>query len=78
MAAGLSQGQLQLLALTQALLNDKAEILLLDEPTAQVDHESQKTVLKNLFGMAKDMSVLMIAHRLETAVSYADKILVMD
>lgn len=56
------------------------KILLLDEPTSFVDHRSQKRVLQNLFSKAKSNknTVLMIAHKLETAVAFSDKILVMD
>lgn len=79
-ANDLSIGQQQLLTLAYALLHDKCHVILLDEPTAQVDAVSQKRVLDNLFAMASDNSitVVMIAHRLETAVTYSDKILVMD
>ena len=35
-------------------------------------------VLKNLFNHHRDSTVLMIAHRLETAVRYSDKIMVLD
>jgi len=45
-----------------------------------VDAASQRQVLDNLFAMASEnrITVIMIAHRLETAVTYSDKILVMD
>ena len=54
--------------------------MLLDEPTAQVDYKSQAKVLENLFEMCKanKITVLMIAHRLETAATYCDKVLVLD
>ena len=52
----------------------------MDEPTAQVDFKSQRAVLKNLFDMCKAnrVTVLMIAHRLETAATYCEKVLVLD
>ena len=45
-----------------------------------MDFKSQQKVLENLFKMAsaRKITVLMIAHRLETAVTYSDKVLVMD
>lgn len=79
-ANDLSIGQQQLLTLAYALLHDECHLILLDEPTAQVDQQSQKQVLDNLFQMATEhgITVIMIAHRLETAVNYSDKVLVMD
>jgi ABC-type multidrug transport system fused ATPase/permease subunit len=58
----------------------KSRILLLDEPTSQIDSKSQKQVLDSLFDETRksNTSVLMIAHKLETAVRYSDRILVMD
>ena len=47
-ASQLSTGQVQLLALTQSLLqlkSGKSRILLLDEPTSQIDSQSQRRIL---------------------------------
>lgn len=69
---------MQLLSLASAFLSKNAKLVLLDEPTSQIDGATQKRVLKNLFQHFKDSTVLMIAHRLETAVAHTDKILVLD
>ena len=69
---------MQLLSLASAFLSKTAKLVLLDEPTSQIDGATQKRVLKNLFQHCKDSTVLMIAHRLETAVAHTDKILVLD
>ena len=69
---------MQLLSLASAFLSKSAKLVLLDEPTSQIDGTTQKRVLKNLFQHNKDSTVLMIAHRLETAVAHTDKILVLD
>ena len=55
-------------------------MLILDEPTSQVDTESQTQVLDHIFKEARSSktTVLMIAHKLESAVRHCDKILVMD
>jgi ABC-type cobalamin/Fe3+-siderophores transport system ATPase subunit len=55
-------------------------ILLLDEPTSHIDGASQKTALDNLFALAREnnQTVLMVAHRLDTAVTFCDKVLVLD
>ena len=78
MTSSLSTGQIQLLSLAQSFLNKKSKILLLDEPTSQIDSQTQKRVLNNLFSIHKDSTVLMIAHRLETAVQFSDRIIVLD
>lgn len=59
-------------------MNKKSKIVLLDEPTSQIDSQTQKKVLKKLFSIYRDSTVLMIAHRLETAVQFSDRILVLD
>ena len=55
-------------------------MLILDEPTSQVDIESQTQVLDQIFKEARNSktTVLMIAHKLESAVRHCNKILVMD
>jgi len=80
LANDLSAGQQQLLTLAYSLLQEDCRVTLLDEPTAQVDHQSQQRVLQSIYSMASahKMTVMMIAHRLETAVTYSDKVLVMD
>ena len=80
-ASKLSGGQVQLLSIAQAMLHSKDKaILLLDEPTSHLDGESQRIVLENLFRLANEngQTVLMVAHRLDTAITFCDKILVLD
>ncbi len=62
------------------LNQNNASILLLDEPTSHLDGESQEKVLQNLFKVSeqKKQTVLMVAHRLDTAVRYCDYILVLN
>ena len=80
LATDLSSGQQQLLTLAYSLLQTDCQVTLLDEPTAQVDYRSQQRVLSSIYEMAsaQKMTVMMIAHRLETAVAYSDRVLVMD
>lgn len=49
MTSSLSTGQIQLLSLAQAFLSKDSKIVLLDEPTSQIDSVTQKKVLRNLF-----------------------------
>ena len=72
----LSGGQRQRIALARAILKD-APILLLDEPTAALDTESEALVVEALFRFMKGRTILVIAHRLSTIKS-ANQVLVLD
>jgi ATP-binding cassette subfamily C protein CydD len=63
--ARLSGGQVRRLALARAFLRD-APLLLLDEPTASLDRESEAAVLDALTRLAEGRTVVTIAHRPET------------
>lgn len=74
--ARLSGGELQRLALARAFLKD-APLLVLDEPTAQLDPESEAAVSEALRRLVRGRSVLLIAHRLAT-VREADEIVLLE
>jgi ATP-binding cassette subfamily B protein len=71
----LSGGQRQRLALARALILDPA-ILILDDPTAAVDTETEAEILSALDTAMKGRTCFIIAHRLG-AVRYADRIVVL-
>ena len=70
----LSGGQAQRLALARAFLKD-APVLVLDEPTAQLDPESEAAVMEAMDGLRRGRTVLLVAHRL-TTVTRADHVAV--
>jgi ATP-binding cassette subfamily B protein len=74
--AQLSGGQRQRIAIARAFLKD-APILLLDEPTAALDSESEREVQKALDGLRMGRTTIVVAHRLQTIVG-ADRIFVIE
>jgi ABC-type multidrug transport system fused ATPase/permease subunit len=72
----LSGGQAQRIALARAFLKD-APLLILDEPTAQLDPENEEVVRESMASLRKGRTVLLIAHRL-TTVADADAIAVIS
>ena len=72
----LSGGQEQRIAIARAILLD-TPVILLDEATAMADPESEAEIQQALSALAKDRTVLVIAHR-PAAVRGADRIAVME
>ena len=70
---GLSLGQRQRLALTRTLASPRP-VLLLDEPTAHLDEDTEATVLSTLRGLAAaGRTVVVVAHR-STLLAIADEV----
>lgn len=74
--AQLSEGQRQRVALARVLLQN-TPILILDEPTAALDNESEFYIQEAMKEICKQRTVIVIAHRLST-IRRADKIVVID
>ncbi|NUQ86743.1 MAG: thiol reductant ABC exporter subunit CydC, partial [Anaerolineales bacterium] len=72
----LSGGERQRLAIARALLKD-APILILDEPTANLDPITEKQTLETLFDVMRGRTSILITHRL-VGLENVDEIVVMD
>lgn len=70
--AGLSGGELRRLAVARALLR-MATLVVLDEPTAGLDRESELLVLQSIRRLAAGRTVLAISHR-EAVIAAADRV----
>jgi thiol reductant ABC exporter CydD subunit len=60
--AGLSAGERQRIALARAFLRD-APLLLLDEPTANLDGETEREVVESIRRLCHGRTVVLVAHR---------------
>ena len=63
----LSGGQKQRIAIARTLLK-KSKIILMDEATSALDNASQKIIKDSIDELAKDHTVLIVAHRLSTII----------
>jgi ATP-binding cassette subfamily B protein len=71
----LSGGQRQRIGIARALYR-KASVLVFDEATSALDNETEKAVMESINGLSKDLTIVIIAHRLSTLNS-CDRIIKM-
>ena len=71
--AGLSAGERQRVALARAFLRD-APLLLLDEPTANLDGQTEREVLEAVRRLSRGRTVVLVAHR-PALLAMADRVL---
>jgi ABC-type bacteriocin/lantibiotic exporter with double-glycine peptidase domain len=60
----LSSGQKQRLSFARAIYRD-SKIILMDEPTSNLDSKSEQKLMMNLFKLAKDKILIFISHNLK-------------
>ncbi|NGX30370.1 MAG: High-affinity zinc uptake system ATP-binding protein ZnuC [Candidatus Anoxychlamydiales bacterium] len=70
----LSGGQAQRALIARALISDP-EILILDEPTASIDPESEKAIFDILIKSNEKRTILMVSHDLNTIIKEVNKVL---
>ena len=73
----LSGGQWQKVALSRAFMRSRADILVLDEPTAAMDAEAEAEVFEHFRQLSRDRITILISHRFST-VRMADQIVVLN
>ncbi len=71
--AGLSAGERQRVALARAFVRD-VPLLLLDEPTANLDGRTERDVVEAIRRLSRDRTVLLVAHR-PALVAIADRVI---
>ena len=73
----LSGGLAQRVCIARALVSDP-DLLVLDEPTANIDVKAQEEILNLLFGMKKKKTILLVTHDLNTVISGIDRVLCIE
>ena len=72
----LSGGQSQRIGIARALYNETS-LLVLDEATSALDYQTEKAVMKALRDVSKEITIIIIAHRLNT-IKGCDKIFFLE
>ncbi len=73
----LSGGQWQKIALSRAFMRSRADILVLDEPTAAMDAAAEATIYEHFRALTRGRIAILISHRFST-VRMADQIVVLQ
>lgn len=75
--AGLSGGEALRLALARIAVDTRADIILADEPTAHLDHETANRIAESLISLAKGKTLIVSTHD-ETLAHKMDRIIRLD
>ena len=72
--SALSGGELQRAFIARALISDPS-ILILDEPTANIDYEAEKKIFELLLSFQGEKTILMVSHDLNTIITQVQSII---
>ena len=72
----LSGGQSQRIGIARALYNETS-LLVLDEATSALDYQTEKAVMQELKNVSKEITIIIIAHRLNT-IKMCDKNFILE
>ena len=61
----ISGGQLQRLGIARALYQN-ADVIIFDEATSALDNETEKAIIESITELSKNLTIIMVAHRLTT------------
>ena len=64
----LSGGQCQCIGIARALYK-QADVIVFDEATSALDTETEQAVMQSIEGLSKDLTIIIVAHRLPTLKS---------
>jgi energy-coupling factor transport system ATP-binding protein len=74
----LSGGQMQRLAIA-SIIAMKPEIIVLDEPTSQLDPQGSEEVFKAVQSLSKEgITIIMVEHKVEKIAQYTDRVMLMS
>ncbi|WML32962.1 ABC transporter ATP-binding protein [Clostridium sp. OS1-26] len=74
----LSGGQMQRMAIA-SIIAMKPDIIVLDEPTSQLDPQGSEEVFKAIHKLSKEgMTVVMVEHKIEKIAQYSDKVMLLN
>lgn len=74
----LSGGQMQRMAIA-SIIAMRPQIIVLDEPTSQLDPQGSEEVFKAVDSLRKEgMTIIMVEHKIEKLANYADKVMLLN
>ena len=76
LGSSLSGGERQRMALARMFLHD-SKLVLLDEPTSNLDSLNEGAILKSIYEERKDKTIVFVSHR-ESTLSHCDRVIHME